>query len=105
MGREERSLAELELSEERLRLAVTAAKLGTWHWNLLTGELVWSDECMAIFGFPPGLMTYERFAAAVHPEDRARMSDAVETALVQHQEYDIEYRHVRPDGPVRWCSA
>jgi two-component system cell cycle sensor histidine kinase/response regulator CckA len=110
-GAESGSLEALRESEERLRLAVTAANLGTWHWNLRTGELIWSDECMAIFGFPPGPMSYQRFASAVYEGDRDRVAIALRNAiatgdpLTQRSEYDIEYRHVWPDGSVRWCSA
>jgi CHASE3 domain sensor protein len=39
--------------EERLRLAVTGAGLGTWHWDLATGQLAWSAECLALFGVRP----------------------------------------------------
>jgi two-component system cell cycle sensor histidine kinase/response regulator CckA len=97
---------ELQQSDERLRLAVTAANLGTWHWNLRTGELIWSVECLAMFGLPAGTqMTYERFAASVHPEDRSRVGAAIQRALSERCDYDIEYRNVWSDGSIHWTSA
>jgi PAS domain S-box-containing protein len=104
----ERKRAEeaLRLHEERLRLAVEGAALGTWHWNMRTGELVWSDRCHAMFGLAPGTpMSYERFLAALHPEDRARADAAVQKALLERTEYNIEFRSLWPDGTVRWIVS
>lgn len=96
----------LKASEERLRLAISGARLGTWHWNIATGELLWSDRCLEIFGIPAGTaMSYERFLAALHPEDRARADDAVQRALREHGEYAIEVRCPWPDGTVHWAKS
>jgi len=45
-------------TEEQLRLALDAARMGAYHWNVATGEIVWSDTFWsdtyrAIFGIPP----------------------------------------------------
>lgn len=96
----------LRESEERLRFAVTGADLGTWDWNLTTGDLVWNERCKEMFGYPPEtVMNYERFLAAIHPEDRGWVDQAVKDALEGRMAYDIEYRTVWPDGTVRWVSA
>jgi PAS domain S-box-containing protein len=89
-------------AEERLRLAVSGAGLGTWHWDLVTNELVWSVECLALFGLPPETrMTHERFLAAVHPADRVRVDEAVRRSLETRCGYDIELRALWPDGTER----
>ncbi|MCK6554972.1 PAS domain S-box protein [Candidatus Binatia bacterium] len=93
-------------SEEHLRLAVGAARIGTWHWDLANDRLVWSDRCKAIFGLPPNeAMSYERFLAALHPDDRQRTDAAVQDALRNRTGYDVEYRAVWPDGSPRWVAA
>jgi PAS domain S-box-containing protein len=43
----------LRENEDRLRMAVTSAQLGTWDWNLVTGELKWDSSSKAMFGLPP----------------------------------------------------
>jgi PAS domain S-box-containing protein len=96
----------LRLSEERLRLALDGARLGTWHWDLESGELVWSPSCLALFGLPPGAqMSYEIFLGALHPDDRVPTDEAVRRSLAEHTEYDIEYRALWPDGSEHWIAA
>jgi PAS domain S-box-containing protein len=96
----------LRRSEERLRLALDGAQMGTWHWDLDTHEVVWSDTCCALFGRPPGTLgDYEAFIAAVHPQDRAAAAQAVHRALDEHDAYQHEFRILWPDGTQRWIRA
>ena len=104
----ERKQAEeaLRIGEERLRLAVTGAGLGTWHWDIASGELLWSQHCLAIFGLAPdSAMSYDKFLNALHPEDRAMVDSAVRRALDTHSEYQIECRTVWPDGSEHWIAS
>ena len=104
----ERKRAEkaLQVSEERLQLAITGASMGTWHWDIASDELVWSDKCKAIFGIPLDTpMSYECFLDALQAEDREGANQAVMDALNNRTEYDIEYRTVWPDGSIHWVSA
>ena len=98
--------AVLRESEERLRLAIAGSDLGSWHWDLRTSALEWSERCLAIFGIPPRTaMSYEKFLGALHPEDRAHADDAVRRALQDGSEYRIELRSVWPDGSVHWAVS
>ena len=102
----ERAEAALRESAERLRLAIAGSDLGTWHWDLRTGALDWSERCLKIFGIPPRTaMSYEKFLGALHPEDRARTDDAVQRALQDGSECRIEFRSVWPDGSVHWAVS
>ncbi|MBD2605037.1 PAS domain-containing protein [Scytonema hofmannii FACHB-248] len=98
--------ADLQQSEERIRLATTAANLGMWFWDLTTNELIWTSKCKELFGFPPDTtITYELFRDRLHPEDRDRTDEAVSCAVAQKLDYDIEYRAVWTDGSVHWLAA
>jgi PAS domain S-box-containing protein len=88
-------------AEERLRIAVQSANIGTWDFNPITGELQWSQRCREIFGIPPEQnVDYALFLERVHPEDRARIDQLVQAALDPNSsgEIDADYRAVRPDG-------
>lgn len=97
----------LQLSEERLRLAVEVGQLGTWDWNLLSDEIVWSDEHYRLQGYEPGEVeaSFEAWVSRVHPDDRDHVLAAVQTAKAQKRDYVQEYRVRFPDGVVRWCAA
>ncbi len=96
-------------SEDRLRLAVESARIGTWDYNPVTGALEWSDRCKAVFGLPPDAeVNYDTFLAGLHPEDRERVHEIVQRALnpASGGEYDVEYRIIGlGDGIERWVAA
>lgn len=105
----ERKLAEAALreSEERGRLAIDAAQMGTWDRNMLTGESLWSPHHEIIFGYQPGKphRTYSEFLNSLHPEDVARVEAAEREAIAKRTDYSCEYRVIWPDGSIRWVSA
>ena len=98
------AVEELQLSEERLRLALFAAQMGSWDWNILTGEVIWSEDCERLFGLAPGSFqgTYEAFLACVHPADREVVDKGISNALETRTNFNQEFRVVRRDGSVRW---
>ena len=91
-------------SEERFRLSQIYAHIGTWDWDIKTGDLYWSDQIAPLFGYENGILetTYENFLAAVHEDDRQKVIDAVNDCVQNGDEYNIEHRSVWPDGTVRW---
>jgi PAS domain S-box-containing protein len=99
----------LRESEDRLRMAVRAAELGTWDFNPVTGILRWDERCKALFDLPvEPEVTYEGFLAALYPEDRERAHAAVQRALQPGSggEYDIEFRALGRNGqPGRWVRG
>ena len=96
----------LQASEERYALAQRAASVGSWDWDILTGDLQWSDQIEPMFGFPRGEFgaTYEAFLNCVHPEDRKYVEDSVNAAVEKNEDYDIEHRIIWPEGTIRWVS-
>lgn len=104
----------LEALRERLRmteamLAETEAlgRAGAWEWDLVRNVATWSAELYRIFGVCPDQFepTYESFLAAVHPDDRDRVKQALDSTAKTGERYEIEYRIVRPDGEVRSVRA
>ncbi|HEU0067943.1 MAG TPA: PAS domain-containing protein, partial [Nitrospiraceae bacterium] len=105
----EKKKAEEELTQQRRHLvdAQTLAHLGSWGWDIDTGEVQWSDELFRIFGHEPGSIhvTYDTFLAALLPDDHDRVLAAINAALAGKMSYDIEYRIVRPNSEVRSIHA
>jgi PAS domain S-box-containing protein len=102
-AREER----LRDSEEGLRLALGVGRLATWDWNLMTGEIAWSDDHFKMLGYAVGEVTpsYETWVTRVHPEDRARVEASLRASAAERRGYQEEFRTAHPDGSVHWCAA
>jgi len=98
---------ELSKSEAGLRLALAAAQMGTWNWNIQTGQIVWSDNMEALFGFRRGEFdgSYAMFVSRLHPEDRDRVLHAIERSVATGAEYNTEFRVVYPSGQIRWAQS
>ncbi|MBI3853290.1 MAG: PAS domain-containing protein [Verrucomicrobia bacterium] len=103
--------AEMKRRETQLREAQRLTHVGSWEWEVTTNKLWCSDELYRVLGlshnqFTPTAvvgvqMTFEAFLGLVHPEDRARVKENVEKALVDHEPFVFEQRIVRPDRGVR----
>lgn len=94
-----------QISEERLRLALDAAQMGTWEWNIRTGKVTYSATTIANLGFSEFDGKYETFLNQVHAEDRNAVKQAISAALAKTSDYDIEFRVVWADGSVHWLAA
>jgi len=105
----ERKLAEEQLrhSEEQLRLALNAARMALWDWNIQTGKVTWTNNLERLLGVAPNTYngTYKAFLASVHPEDRDRLYQASRLSLERGENCDIEFRIVWPDGTIRWIES
>jgi PAS domain S-box-containing protein len=91
-------------NEQRLNLSQTFANIGTWDWNIRSGELIWSERIAPLFGYPEGKLahTYENFLNAVHPDDLQRVSVAIKDCVERGIGYNIEHRCLWPDGSTHW---
>lgn len=99
--------AALRKSEEHLRLALDLTHIGSWDWNMITGELIWNDNHYRLLGLVPGKIqpSYQVWRGRVHPEDIDRIEQARLQALETHTDYEAEYRTIHPDGSIRWLQA
>jgi PAS domain S-box-containing protein len=102
----DRATRALQRSEERLRLALDAARMGIWYWSVENNALVWDDNLRALYGLRPDdvVAGYEQFMSRVHPDDRQFVARSVERALKEGEALDYEFRILLPDGRVRWIA-
>lgn len=103
----ERKQAEekLKLSEARLIEAQAMAKVGSWETDLLTLEVIWSEETYRIFEIDPdGFQSHSSFLEFVHPEDRAKVEAAFVGAIDKHMLNTIEHRIVTHGGLVKFIE-
>src|SRR3954469_454275 len=112
----ESAVTELELSalvrqyeSDRVRwgLAIDAAGIGTFDWDLVSGRLSWDDQLTRMFGYDIDTFgqTIDAFNDRLHPDDAGRVNEALQQCIDACGEYDAEYRVVRPDGETRWVHA
>ena len=97
----------LRESEERLRLALDARRMGSWEWQIGTHKVTWSPGLEAIHGLEPGSFegTFEAYQSDIHPEDREYVLESLRKTLQEGTEHHIEYRIILPDGTVRWVEG
>jgi PAS domain S-box-containing protein len=102
---QKRAEQELEAQRQRLDLAVEAAGLGLWEYDVREGRSVWSDRTKTLYGLrPEAEIDFDTwFGSLVHPDDRADMAATYEAALERLDgTFSVEHRTVAPDGAVRW---
>jgi PAS domain S-box-containing protein len=99
---------ELRESEELRRVALQAARMGTWDFDPTTGAIDYDLRTQLIFGVESPPDTYRKFIEDyVHPDDTARVDAAVRHALEPESDgaYSAEYRILWPDRSIHWVQA
>lgn len=98
--RRETALAE---SEERLRFAMEAADIGGWHWDLMNGEIRWTEKCKGLLGLPSDSeLSYHDFLDKVASDDRGNVDHAVREAIDKCGDCSADFRVVWPDKSEHW---
>jgi PAS domain S-box-containing protein len=98
----------LQNSESYLAEAQRLTHTASWVWRVAGRDaLHLSEEWYRIYGFDPkeGMPGWEKRLQRVHPEDRARWQEAIERAIREKSEYDLEFRIVLGDGTVKWVHT
>jgi PAS domain S-box-containing protein len=90
----------LRQSQERLHLAVKAARMGTWRWDIGSNALSWDEGLEEL----ETITSYDQFIALVHQDDRDSIETMLERAVHDSGELDYQFRVVLPGGRVRWLS-
>jgi|GEM_PF-1705913 len=91
-------------TQQRLTLALAAAHMGVWEWNLRSDQVVWSPECSRITGLDRLEMMFEDLRRITHPDDTAEVMSTARGAIGRGESYRSEFRIIRMDGTIRWLS-
>lgn len=99
--------AQTELSGERLRQALKEVSVGSWDWDIRTGDLIWDEAALELYGTRPADFTgkIENWMRIVHPDDLAPTLGAAQRAIRDHTVYEAEYRVRGLDGTYGWTQA
>jgi PAS domain S-box-containing protein len=103
----DQALEALKLSEEQLRLALDAAHLGTFDWDVPNNRITWSRWHEEMWGVKPGEFggTYEAFSEPLHTDDLPGINAEVARCIAARERFVHEFRVVWPDGSVHWIAA
>ena len=95
------------LLETRLALALQAARLGTWTWDMGSGTTAWDTRLEELHGLAPGGFggTFEDWLESLYPEDRAECLARVERALADPGPYILLHRTIWPDGSIHYVEC
>ena len=102
---EEREAEEaVRRAEERLRLALAAARMGIWVWHVSSNTQTRDANLNQMLGLPAAESTqpFGEFFGHMHPDDRAATAEAFRASVARGLMLNTEFRIVRPDGTVRW---
>lgn len=95
-------LQRLERNEELYKQAQKLTHIGNWTWEIATNKVKFSDEMYRIYNLKPNEeMTFERFIAFIHPEDKANVIQHLQNSIKTHKPHVLDYRIVREDGTER----
>ncbi|HEY6578959.1 MAG TPA: response regulator [Rhizomicrobium sp.] len=101
------SNARLMASEERRNMALSAGNMGSWDWDIGQGNCLWDESLCSIFGVDPAgfAVTLDAVRPRFHPEDWRRLLAAFEDAKAEQKSWRTDFRILRPDGELRWCTG
>lgn len=97
MGRRERQLSQAE----------SIGRMGHWNWTLGKEEIEWSAEIYNIFGVKPEnfLPTMDNINAMIHKRDLGKVNHVFQRASMGQNNYEMEFRVLRPDGETRFLRC
>jgi PAS domain S-box-containing protein len=99
--------AALRESEMRLNLAMEAAQIGKWDWDLVSGKIIWSENHERLWGYAPGTFpgNAEAFTERIHPEDLPQIWEIGVRARQTGDAFQYDHRVIWPDGSLHWVSS
>lgn len=97
----------LELSQEKLKIALDNGNIGIWEWDLVTGKVKWDERMERMFGLEPGTFgsTHEGFENYVHEEDLLHIEATIREALTEGKSFEAVYRTKPRGGKSNYISS
>ena len=100
------STLQLRQSERLRSLALAVGQMGSWEWNATRGSTVWDHGQCEIFGVPSTFVpTLESVRPLINPADFELLVRAFRKATKEVNTFQTEFRVLRPNGEVRWCTG
>jgi len=100
------STLQLRQSERLRSLALYAGQMGSWEWNVGRGSTVWDQGQCEIFGVPSTFVpTLENVQPLINPQDFELLVRAFRKVTKEANTFQTEFRVMRPNGDVRWCTG
>jgi len=101
-----RTEEQLRMSEERLRMALTASHVGIWDWDIRSGRMYWSAGVEALCGLASGSFpgAYADYLELIPVEDRGAVLATIQQALAEQAGVEMTHRIVWPDGSLHWLA-
>ncbi|HTB31281.1 MAG TPA: response regulator [Bacteroidia bacterium] len=93
----------IQQEKQKLALAHKIAKIGSWEWDLVTGNISWSDELFDLHDMEHANkpFTFDEMLAHIHPDDRMGILDVLEKSKETPKPVSFYYRIIRNDGSIR----
>jgi PAS domain S-box-containing protein len=94
---------QLRRSEYLMNESQLLAKVGSWEYNIITGDMLWSEGLYAIVGkeYNTDILTFFDFVDCIHTDDKANFMNVIEHSMFSSASFQLEHRIVLPDGEVR----
>lgn len=97
----------LAASKADLDLALRSSRMGVWTWDIETDKRMFDPQTCDLLGIDSAVFgcTAEEFFAAIHPDDREKIKEALDRTIKRDEPYEPEYRAVWPDGNIHYICA
>nr|MDP9334380.1 PAS domain-containing protein [Actinomycetota bacterium] len=93
--------------DQRFALAMRAARMGSWSWDISSGRVDWDVHTSELFGLEPSVFagSFNAWVDLVHPDDREWVADEIASAVAERRPFRFDHRCVWPDGSVHWLEG
>src|SRR5262249_23170379 len=99
----DRAAAELRESEERLRLALTAAQMGAWEWNIAADKMIGDEYVLGLLDINDGGL--DKLLEKVHPDDRKLVFENTRSLGDSKELHNLQFRIFDAYGQERWVES